>query len=71
MEHYIIWRDGKKADGKLYSVLDAVTRRPVLGENGDPLTDLSFKQVMNLFETLKQQQESRSGARPIAVAEKS
>ena len=42
----IIWLDEK---GR-FSLLDRVTNQPLLAENGQPLTDLSFKQAMELCE---------------------
>jgi hypothetical protein len=58
MRRIIIWRDDTKTDGNYYSLLDAVTREPVIGEDGEPLTELSFKQAMKIFEELTCQQES-------------
>jgi hypothetical protein len=63
MFHCIIWRDETKADGKYYSLLDPLTREPLLGENGQQLIDLSFKQAMNAmdrFEELTGQQMNQA-----------
>jgi hypothetical protein len=60
----IIWRDDRKADGK-YSLLDPLTREPVLGENGQQLIDLSFKQAMDEMDRLEEftdQQMNQAGA---------
>jgi len=62
MRRLIIWRDDAKRHGNYYSLLDAVTREPVIGENGEPLTELSFKQAIRLFEELTCQQESQARA---------
>jgi len=57
MPHYSIWFDGKKAGGK-YSVVDASTREPVVGEDGMPLTNLSFKHAVEMIEKLTREQKS-------------
>jgi hypothetical protein len=56
--HYTIWFDGENEGGK-YSVVDASTRKPVVGEDGKPMTDLSFKQAAALIEKLESEQKSR------------
>jgi hypothetical protein len=60
MDRCIIWYDGAKTGGR-YSLLDALTREPVLGENGQQLTDLSFKQAMDMFEKQTGQQKVSDG----------
>jgi hypothetical protein len=57
MAQFSIWFDGKKAGGK-YSVVDASTREPVVGNDGKPLTDLSFKGAVELIEELNRQRKS-------------
>jgi hypothetical protein len=56
----IIWRDDTKADGECYSLLDPVTREPLLGEDDQQLTNLWFKQAMDLLDRLTRLQK-RSG----------
>jgi hypothetical protein len=55
---YTIWFDGENEGGK-YSVVDATTRKSVHGEDGKPLTDLSFKQAVELIEKLEQMSRDR------------
>lgn len=57
MAHYSIWFDGKNSGGK-YSVVDASTRQLVVGNDGKPLTDLSFKRAVDLIEELTRQRKS-------------
>lgn len=59
MARYGIWYDGKKAGGK-YSVVDASSREPVFGEDGRPLTDLSFNQALEQIEKLTSEDKSRT-----------
>jgi hypothetical protein len=56
--HYTIWFDAEKEGGK-YTVVDTSTRKPFVGKDGKPLTDLSFKQAVELIEKLELEQKSR------------
>jgi hypothetical protein len=50
MEHYTVWFDGAKE----FSVVNTRTNTPAVGENGKPLTGLSYREAMQLHEKLNQ-----------------